>query len=356
MRMSECLRLAVDSYLDQASSASGPDHSHLVGGGAVAQLEGKLERFYGVRHALCVSSATMGLLAVAQALDLKGERFITTPYTYGASLAGWLLLGNRPVFADVDAETLTLDSGAVESAMRKDVRAILAVDIFGVPSDTKNLRRIADEHGAWYVADAAQSLGAWRDGLPASRLADAIVVSFTVGKPLDAREGGAILTDHDWLYERLLWFTQHPARHVRELGVGLANEFALNARIHPLAAVWAEAVFDDALESVAVHREQCFELIEALNATGLTEPLHFLERRIAPTFFRLSVARKPGTRRKHLGRVLSRSAPSAWLAPPPVRLLYRQGAFLAQYSGIWETPGCPVAEDQARRRVCVVNT
>src|SRR5436190_7634341 len=81
-------------------------------------------------------------------------------YTYGASLSGWLLLGNRPVFADIEADTLLLDPGSVRTQITPRTRAILAVDIFGVPSDSAALRRIADEHGLWYVAHAAQSLGA----------------------------------------------------------------------------------------------------------------------------------------------------------------------------------------------------
>jgi perosamine synthetase len=146
--------------------------AQLVGSGAVAELEAKLRQHHGMRYALCVSSATSGLLAVALALNLRCAEFITTPYTYGASLAGWLILGNRPVFADIDAQTLTLAPEAVPRCTTPRTKAILAVDIFGNPADMHALRRVADEHGLWYVADAAQSLGARRDGLPASSLAE----------------------------------------------------------------------------------------------------------------------------------------------------------------------------------------
>src|SRR5690349_6812046 len=88
---------AVEHYL-QAVGAEAVSKIHLYGTGAVANLEDKLRRHYGMRHALCVSNATSGLLGVAMALDLRGAEFITTPYTFGASLAGWLLVGNRPRF------------------------------------------------------------------------------------------------------------------------------------------------------------------------------------------------------------------------------------------------------------------
>src|SRR5947209_1865523 len=84
--------------------------SHLSGTGAVRELEVRLKRLYEMRHCLCVSSATIGLVGVALALDLRGADFITTPYTWGGTLAGWLLLGNRPVFADIEPRTLGLDA------------------------------------------------------------------------------------------------------------------------------------------------------------------------------------------------------------------------------------------------------
>ena len=125
---------------------------HLSGNGPVADLEKQLCALYGVRHALCVSSATMGLLAVALALDLRRSEFVTTPYTYGATLAGWLLLGNRPVFADIDPHTLTLDPESTRRTITTHSKALLAVDIYGIPSDSAALRRTADEFGIPYIA------------------------------------------------------------------------------------------------------------------------------------------------------------------------------------------------------------
>src|SRR2546427_10420526 len=86
--------------------------AHFYGTGAIAELETRLRNFYGVRHALCVSNATVGLLAIGKALGLSRDEFVTTPYTYGASVAGLLWLDNRPVFADVESDTLALDPKA----------------------------------------------------------------------------------------------------------------------------------------------------------------------------------------------------------------------------------------------------
>lgn len=319
---------------------------HLSGNGAVAALEGRLRAFYGVRHALCVSSASMGLLALALALNLRRSDFVTTPYTYGATLSGWLLLGNRPVFADIDPQTLALDPESARQWITPRTRALLAVDIHGIPSDTAALRRLADEFGIPYIADAAQSFGALREGRPASVDADALVISFTAGKTLCAGEGGAILTNHDALFDKLVWYTQHPQRQRRDLGLNFSNEFALNGRFHPLAAQQANAGFDAALDRLRRHQAACFVAINELNETGLIEPISFREQRIEPTFFRLTAAWKNEP---------PNQLPGWQIESPPVDLLYRHPAFIAQFKRrLRSVPECRVAEDQARRRFSVV--
>lgn len=325
---------------------------HLLGGGAVAELEEKFRRLYGVRHALCVSSGTTGLLVVGLALGLRQSQFITSPFTYGASLAAWLLLGNRPRFADIEPETLTLDPDSVRRRISRRDRAILGVDIFGVPSDTIALRKIADKHGIFYVADASQSFGAWRDGLLASSLADAWVISLTTGKPLSVGEGGMILTNNTVLYEKCVWCSQHPDRQRRELGLSLVNEFAVNGRIHPLAAALANETFEMALQRLEEKQQICFRIIEALNGMGLTEPIHFARRHIVPSFFRLTAAWRNRQNEECLRTQLSRQGLQVRLTPAPVRLIYRQPAFLAQYKA--ERSSCPIAERQERQRFCLV--
>lgn len=345
---------AIRKFLASASSSEGVRQAHLVGSGAVAELEEKLKQHYAMRYALCVSNATTGLLAIALALDLKERDFVTSPITYGASLAGWLALGNRPVFADADASTLTLDCQAARRAITCETGAILSVDTLGNPADQVGLRRIADESGLWYIADAAQSLGAYRTGIPASSLADALVVSFTTGKTVFAGEGGAVLTNNTELYRKLVWHTQHPFRQRRDIGLKLTNEFALNGRIHPLAAVWANACFEASLEHLKWHQEKCFQLIDALNSIRLTERISYKAHSILPSFFRLGAIWK----REQLPSVLLSELEHRKLAvnfePLPVHLIYEQPAFLAQFQRRpRKRPHCPIAERCARDSFCV---
>lgn len=348
------LSQAFPAHLQETDAGHAAYEAHLWGGGAVGALEEKLCRYYGVKHAVCVSNATTGLLIVALALDLKGDEFITSPYSYGATISGWLLAGNRPVFVDVERDTLGLNPAAVERAITKHTKAILATDIFGVPAATLSLRAVAEQYGLFYIADAAQSFGAYRAGLPAGSQAHALVLSFTVGKPLCAAEGGAILTDDDALYRKLIWHSQHPQRQERELGFRLTNEFALNGRIHPLAAAWANASFEISLELLRDKQRQCFALIELLNQSGLVEPITFAEQAILPSFFRLTATWKTAADDECLRAQLIEAGWNVTFTPPPVTLIYKQAAFLAQYPNQFCVPTpCAIAEAQAARRFCI---
>lgn len=347
---------AIAAFSVYMSGGEGRRDSHLFGTGGVAALEKRLESFYGVKHALCVSNATTGLLAIALALGLRGEEFVTTPYTYGGSVAGWLLLGNRPVFADIDPLTLTLDAESAAHSVTPETKALLAVDIYGNPADGEALRRLADERGLWYVADCAQSFGASRAGRPAGVLADAWVISFTSGKMLFAGEGGAVLTDDTALYKKLVWHTQHPHRQRRDLGFSLHNEFALNARIHPLAALWADTIFDDTVARLRSHQAICRSLINCLNDVPFTDRIDFDAGGIEPSFFRLTAAWKGDAQPERLLEHLRHVMPSLRIEPPPVELLYRQPAFITQFGNLGAgTPKCPVAEQQVLRRIALVS-
>lgn len=343
---------AMHEYLAAAGTSEVLQKAHQCGTGPVAELEERLQEHYGKRHVLCVSNATNGLLALAIALGLEEEPFVTTPLTYGATLSGWLHEGNRPIFADVEASTLTIDPESVEQHVGPDTKALLSVDLFGVPADDRALRRVADAHDLWYIADAAQSFGAERGGQPASSRADALVVSFTAGKPLFAGEGAAIMTDRSDLYEKLVWHAQHPHRQKRDLRLALDNEFSLNMRMHPLAAVWANAVWDEALRRLEARQSRCFELIAALNETSLVEEIGFKERGLLPSFFRVTAAWMEEEREEDLLDVLQSRGIEARIEPASLEPIYQNPAYQAQYD---ESPNvtCPVAERQADRRFCL---
>lgn len=350
----ELVAAAIAEYLTAADKSEASAGIQLSGGGAVAALERKLAEYFQMKHALSVASATVGLFILGLGLDFKKAEFVTSPLTFGGTVASWLLLGNKSVFSDIDAQTLTLDPDAVRACVTEETKAILAVDIFGNPCDTNTLRNIADEYGLFYIADCAQSFGASRDGLPTNHFADAIVVSFTAGKTLFAGEGGAVLTDNTELYHKLIWFSQHPFRQQKELGLGLANEFSFNGRIHPLAAIWANTCFDTSLSSLRQRQVDCFRVIESLNDSSLTEQITFAKQHICPSFFRLTAELKRPETEDELVDYLSERGIQATISQVPASLIYHQPAFKIQYQEQFCLPApCRVAERQMRKRIVI---
>lgn len=351
-RLNKELTRAIADYLQVATLSEAAAQAHLFGTGAIAELEKKIASHYGMKYALCVSNATTGLFAIALALDLKDSEFITSPYTYGGSLASWLMSGCKPVFADIESLTLTLESKKVRQCVTSKTKAILTIDIFGNPSDTRPLRKLADDFGLWYIADCAQSFGAMREGFPASHLADALVISFTSGKTLFAGEGGAIITSNRGLYEKLLFYSQHPFRQKRELGVGISNEFAFNGRIHPLAAIWANEGFGDSLKRLRAYQDECLNVIDCLNKSGLTEHADFKAKDTLPSFFRLTTALKKGFGEREILNYLTAQGINAKTTSVPISVLYQNAVFLAQHEKQFVLPKvCSVAERQAKHRL-----
>lgn len=341
---------AITDYLKGTGTSAVRREMHLMGTGAVAELEAKLCAFYGAKYALCVSNASMGLLACGLALGLRNDQFLAPAYTYGASLSGWLLLGNRPKFVDIDPHTMTLDPAAAKRAITTKTRAILAVDVYGNPADDDALRRLADDHGLWYVADAAQSLGALRNGRPASAAAHMAVVSFTAGKAIYAGEGGAVVTSDDDLYRRLVWYTQHPARQRRDLGLAQTNELAINGRIHPLAAVWANATFEQSLRDLEQRQRVGMKLAERLKDVGVVEPRTLDWTNFRPSFFKFTAFLRAKYKLRDLGEALEQRKFYAQISPAPITPIYRQPAFVGRYRSV-KTPHCPSTEAAFRRCV-----
>lgn len=230
---------------------------HWAGNGPVAELEEKLCSLYGAKHALCVDSATNGLLYLILAYGLNKREIMTTPLSFGGTIAGALSVGCTFSFTDVDY-SLNIDPMSVLEVlkMRPKTKAIIAVDYGGNPHQMKAIHAICKEHGLIHIVDAAQSLGAKYPHENIAAYNDAMVVSFGAGKAISSGgEGGAIITNNSELYEKLLSTCQHAHRQERDLGIGVSHEFALNGRIHPIAALFASENFQSGLLEKQRERE-----------------------------------------------------------------------------------------------------
>src|SRR5438093_674952 len=166
-----------------------------------------------VKHAVAFANGTAALHGACWAAGLgPGDRAITTPLTFAATANAVVYQGARPVFADIDAASLTLDPDAVKRAGRGRVRAVLPVDFAGLACDYDRLLPLAREKGWTVIADAAHSFGGTYGGRPVGALADMTTLSFHPAKLITTGEGGAVLTDRDDLAERLRTMRHHGIR------------------------------------------------------------------------------------------------------------------------------------------------
>ena len=342
----------VISYLTAYSYDAAVRDAHLIGGGAVGSLEDKLREQYGFEFVVLTSSGTAGLFITALAIDLSDAQFIASVYGYGATLSAWLALRNTPVFVDIDHTTLNVDPSLIASAVNEHSRAILSTDLFGVPSDTEAIREIADRHGIWYVADGCQAFGATVNRRAASYLADAHIVSFTSGKDLAIGEGGAVLTNDADLYRRLLWVGQHPYRQKRELGISTFNPFAINARIHPVAAVWGSAIFETSLERVHRKQEIYSQALSVLDGSGLIERFDPVSNGLLPSYFCLAVEPRVPVA-EMIDALLEEGFASTAFKPPA--MAFHQSDILKGMLGERIGPGSsfPVAERVAEKYIAL---
>ncbi|GAB3435684.1 DegT/DnrJ/EryC1/StrS family aminotransferase [Massilia solisilvae] len=175
------------------------DHGQYIMGPEVAELESALAACTGARHCVTVSSGTEALLIALMALGVgPGDEVITTPFSFIATAEAIVLLGARPVFADINPATCNIDPGLVEALVTPRTRAIMPVSLYGQPADMDEINAIALRHGLPVIEDAAQSFGATYRGKKSCNLSTIGCTSFFPSKPLGCYgDGGALFTSDD---------------------------------------------------------------------------------------------------------------------------------------------------------------
>ena len=177
-------------------------HGQFVMGPEVGQLEKALSEFCGVPHVIACANGTDALNLAMRALGIgAGDAVIVPAFSFSASVEAVLLVGATPVFCDVQTESCNIDiasmAGAVATAREAGLnpRAVMPVDLFGLPADYASLDAAAASHGLAIVADAAQSFGASRGNRQVGTFGTIAATSFFPSKPLGCYgDGGAIFT------------------------------------------------------------------------------------------------------------------------------------------------------------------
>jgi len=162
------------------------------GGPFHQQLEQALAEYLGVPHVALFSNGTLALITALQALRVTGE-VITTPYSFVATAHSLLWHNCKPVFVDVEPNTLNIDPAKIEAAITPQTTAIMPVHCYGNPCDTAAIQKIADNYNLRVIYDAAHAFGVQDAGGSILRHGDLSVLSFHATKVFNTFEGGAIV-------------------------------------------------------------------------------------------------------------------------------------------------------------------
>jgi len=174
----------------------------LTKGKYLSEFEARVAEYLGVKHAVAVSSCTLGLLLTYQGLGFEGE-VIVPSFTFMATVHPLVWVNAEPVFVDIDPYTWNIDPAKVEAAITERTTAIVAVHNFGNPAPVAELEAIAHRYGLKLVFDAAHGFGSLYRGRPVGGFGDAEVFSLSPTKLLVAGEGGIVATNNDDLAEHI---------------------------------------------------------------------------------------------------------------------------------------------------------
>ncbi len=332
------IRAAIDGVLAHGQFIMGPE---------VRALEEELANYCGVKHAVTAASGTDALLMGLMAHRIgPGDAVIAPPFTFVATAEVIQLLGATTVFVDVEEDSFNIDPARLAETVARirrqgkvRLRGIIPVDLFGLPADYDAIQPIADAHGLFVLADAAQSFGGVRNGKKAGAFGDLAATSFFPAKPLGCYgDGGALFTDDDQLAEL--------ARSIRVHGMGAGQydnvRTGITGRMDTIQAAVLSCklkVFDR--ELAARRRIADIYTRELDGIHGFTPP------RIPPgcesAWAQYTVTAPPARRDAIRAHLQSQDIPTAVYYPRP---LHRQPAFSeADGAGI----SMPVSERLAQQ-------
>jgi len=232
------------------------DHGAYIMGPEVFELEEKLADYCGVKHAISCSSGTDALLIPLMAWGIgPGDAVFTTPFTYVATAEVISILGATPIFVDVYESTYNIDCEKLEIEIKRvlkegklNPKAIIPVDLFGLPARYRLIDKIAKKYHLKVIEDAAQSFGGSIRGNKVGNFGDVAATSFYPAKPLGCYgDGGAIFTNDDNLAEECKAIRIHGTK----LDKYNSEMIGLNGRLDSMqAAVLLEklTIFEDELK------------------------------------------------------------------------------------------------------------
>jgi len=190
------------------------ESSQYILGPRVRELEKKIAEYHGVSEGVGVASGTDALHLSLEALGIgEGDEVITTPFTFFATAEAVLYTGAKPVFVDIEQDTMNIDPAEIESKITERTKAIIPVHIFGHPADMDVILKIAGKHNLKIIEDCAQSFGSHTKGKKTGSFGDTGCFSFYPSKNLGAfGDGGMILLNDSSIADDIRRLRNHGSK------------------------------------------------------------------------------------------------------------------------------------------------
>ncbi|MDE6749198.1 MAG: UDP-4-amino-4,6-dideoxy-N-acetyl-beta-L-altrosamine transaminase [Lachnospiraceae bacterium] len=200
-------------YIDEADIQAVVDvlrSDYLTCGPKITELEQKLCDVTGAKYAVVCSNGTAALHIACLAAGVSaGDEVITTPITFAASANCALYCGARPVFADINPETYNIDPDSVAKCVTEKSKAVVAVDFTGQSVELDSIMQLCRDKNMVLIEDGAHVIGTKYKGRPNGSIADMTTLSFHPVKTVTGGEGGAVLTNNEEYYQRLILYRAH---------------------------------------------------------------------------------------------------------------------------------------------------
>jgi len=224
-------------------------------GQMVRKLEKRLSEYLGVKNVVLVANGTVALEIAYRTLDIKGYA-ITTPFSFVATTSSLVTNGIKPIFADIDKDTLCIDSKKIEACITKNTSAIVPVHVFGNACEIDRIDKIAKENELKVIYDAAHAFDVRYKGESILNFGDISTLSFHATKLFHTIEGGALIINDDSLVEK--------ARYL--INFGIENEESIpelgtNAKMNEFEAAMGLCILDE-MDEILNKRKNVYERYE----------------------------------------------------------------------------------------------
>jgi len=221
-------------------------------GPMVKKLEKRLSEYLGVKNIVLVANGTVALEIAYRTLDIKNY-VITTPFSFVATTSSLVTNGLKPIFADIDSDTLNIDPKNIEELITPNTSAIVPVHVFGNACDVEIIDNIAKKHDLKVIYDAAHAFNVKFKGESILKYGDISTLSFHATKLFHTIEGGALIINDDVLVEK--------ARYLINFGIENTEsipELGTNAKMNEFEAAMGLCMLDE-IEGVSQKRQKVYE-------------------------------------------------------------------------------------------------